>query len=334
VTGRRVRAEQALLGAVLSDPAGQQDVLDLVRRGDMHRPWHGQVLAAMRRLRGRGVPPGPLEVYEELKTDPDLPRPVSHDAVPLASLMEAAPRAGHAPAYAAMVIDGGIRQRIALAGSRMAQAGGDPDADLDAAFSVVGQARRELDACRARWEALPEPVRRDLPAPHRDDGEYAEAARRARAVRDEIGRLRTDLWTESSAAVEERLASIAQLLAETAAASASQRERLAQRRASREARPQGPEAEAAGAAALHDLCADPSQLASVRGWLQPGHFALPEHGELYAAIKDMHAAGRPVDPVTVSWEASRRGVQVDAADLAGGTGVFAWSNARKGSSAA
>jgi hypothetical protein len=45
------------------------------------------------------VPPGPLEVYEELKNDPDLPRPVSHDAVPLASLMEAAPRAGNAIAH-------------------------------------------------------------------------------------------------------------------------------------------------------------------------------------------------------------------------------------------
>jgi len=135
-----------------------------------------------------GVPPVPLEVYDELRKDPDLPRPVSHDAVPLASLMEAAPHPRHAPAYAAMVVDGGIRQRIGLAGSRMAQAGGDPGADLDAAFSVVGQARRELDACRARWEALPGPVRRELPAPHRDDGEYAEAVRRAKAVRDEIGR--------------------------------------------------------------------------------------------------------------------------------------------------
>jgi len=188
VAGRHVRAEQALLGAVLSDPAGEGSVLDLVQSGDMHRPWHGQVLAAMQHLRGRGVPPVPLEVYDELRKDPDLPRPVSHDAVPLASLMEAAPHPRHAPAYAAMVVDGGIRQRIGLAGSRMAQAGGDPGADLDAAFSVVGQARRELDACRARWEALPGPVRRELPAPHRDDGEYAEAVRRAKAVRDEIGR--------------------------------------------------------------------------------------------------------------------------------------------------
>jgi hypothetical protein len=48
-----VRAEQAMLGAVLSDPAGQPQVLDWVEPGDMCRPWHGQVLGAMQRLRGR-----------------------------------------------------------------------------------------------------------------------------------------------------------------------------------------------------------------------------------------------------------------------------------------
>ena len=57
----RIPAEQALLGSVLLDPAGQQQVLDLVESNDMYRPWHGQVLSAMQRLRGRGVTPGPLE---------------------------------------------------------------------------------------------------------------------------------------------------------------------------------------------------------------------------------------------------------------------------------
>lgn len=114
--GREIWAEQALLGAVLSDPAGQQHILDLVRRDDMRRPWHSQVLAAMQRLRERGGLPAPADVYGELKKDADLPRSVSHDAVPLASLMEAG-RAAHAPAYAGMVVDGGIRQRLAMAAS-------------------------------------------------------------------------------------------------------------------------------------------------------------------------------------------------------------------------
>jgi replicative DNA helicase len=92
-----IRAEQALLGAVLSDPAGQGHLLDLLEPDDMTRPYHGQVLAAMKRLRERGAEPGPLALHAELGHDPDLPRHVAHDGVLLANLMEAAPRPGHAP---------------------------------------------------------------------------------------------------------------------------------------------------------------------------------------------------------------------------------------------
>src|ERR1700733_11494856 len=105
---RSVRAEKAFLGAVLLDPAGQHGLLDLVVPGDMYRPWHGEVLAAMCRARARGALPGPAEAHRELRNDPDLPRTVAADAVPLASLMEAAPRPEHAPAYASMVVEGGI----------------------------------------------------------------------------------------------------------------------------------------------------------------------------------------------------------------------------------
>ena len=115
-----IRAEQAMLGAVLSDPAGQQHILDLVEPADMRRPWHGQVLAAMERLRQREVAPGPLEVYRELQNDPDLPSGIARNGVLLADLMEAAPRTMHAGAYAAMVIEGGIRQRMGLAAGRRA----------------------------------------------------------------------------------------------------------------------------------------------------------------------------------------------------------------------
>jgi len=157
-----VHAERALLGAVLLDPAGEQRVLDLVEVADMFRPWHAQVFAAMQRARGRGALPGPAEVYRELQNDPDLPRSVARDAVPLAGLMEAAPRARHAPAYAAMVIEGGIRRRLDLAGSRMVQASG--TGEVEAAWQQADRARRALDACTARWLALAAHLRRELPA--------------------------------------------------------------------------------------------------------------------------------------------------------------------------
>jgi hypothetical protein len=279
---RAIRAEQALLGAVLSDPAGQQHVLDLVEHGDMRRPWHGQVLAAMQRLRGRGVLPGPSEVYRELRKDPDLPRPVSHDGVPLANPIEAAPRAAHAPAYAAMVIDGDVRQRLALAGSRMTQAAEGAEGEpLEAALRMTGQARRELDACRARWQALPEPVRRDLPVPARGERDARQATRRASAVREEIARLRHDLRAGARAGAGERLTLIAQQLVDTAAASASHRERQAQGHGSREARPQGPDAEAAGIAALRDLAAG-----FARRCQGPGSFGRKPGSAVHRSIAD------------------------------------------------
>ena len=61
-------------------------------------------------------------------------------------------------------------------------------------------------------------------------------------------------------------------------------------------------------------------------WLRPDHFATPAQGETYAVMRDMRAAGRPVDPVTASHEASRRGVQ---ADLDDGTPAHAEASARE-----
>jgi hypothetical protein len=46
-------------------------------------------------------------------------------------------------------------------------------------------------------------------------------------------------------------------------------------------------------------------------------------------MKDMDAAGKPVDPVTIVWEAARRGLRADARRLEGGTGPFAISSARE-----
>jgi hypothetical protein len=312
---------------LLSDPAGQAHLLDLVEPGDMARPYHGQVLAAMRRLRGSGTDPGALAVYEEIKKDPDLPRTVSHDGVLLAGLMEAAPRADHAPAYAAMVIGSGIRQRVALAASRMTQAAGGQD--LEAALAMAARARQQLGRCQARWEALPAPMRRELPVPARDPHGRAGMIRSVAAVRDEVRELRRDLLAGARQGLEVRLASIARHVADVAAASADLRERQERARAAAEARPGGTDAEEAGARALRDLAASPAQISVVRGWLRPGHFARPGQGGLFAVMRDMAGAGQPVDPVTVSWEASRRGIETDAADLAGGTGLLAVASARE-----
>jgi replicative DNA helicase len=169
-----LHAERALLGAILFDPDGQRELLRLTTPDDFHRPWHGQVLAAMRRVDACGESPGPLEVYAELKTDPDLPRSVSHDAVLLADLLHDTPRSAHAPAYAGIVIGSAIRRRLTLAGGRLcqfAQATADPvdDRALETTRWVIAQESRALRNCWQRWTTLPTAVRQDLPASQRTE---------------------------------------------------------------------------------------------------------------------------------------------------------------------
>jgi replicative DNA helicase len=272
-----------------------------VERADMRRPWHGQVLAAMERLRQRGMAPGPIEVYRELRNDPDLPPGIARDGVLLADLMEAAPRTGHAGAYAAMVVEGGIRQRMLLAGSRIAQAA--ESGDLEAALDLAGRAHRELDRCRARWLALPETARRELPASRGEVPDHAETARRSAAAREDSMR------PDSTVA-------------------AGHDERQVYERVRGPGSPD-PAAAVAEARALRDLAAAPGRLAEVRGWLRAGHFARAGHGALYAVMQDMDMVGKPVDPVTVAWEAARRGVRADPDGLGGGTGLFAMASARE-----
>jgi DnaB-like helicase N terminal domain len=315
-----IRAEQAMLGSVLVDPEGQAWLTGVVDVDDMTRPYHGQVLAAMTRVRGRGASPDPVAVRDELAKDPDLPRLISRDGVLLADLMEAAPDSDHGPAYAAMVISTGIRRRVELTASRMRQAAESKDAG--SALRMARQARGELDRCQARWEALPEPMRRELP-PSPARGRPANITGRLATVRDEIRGLRNDLGVGSSEQLAGRLASIARQIADAAAASASQRERQAGEWLA------DPEAEEAGLRALRDLAGAPSQVAAVRGWLRPEHFTCASHGELYAVMVAMTDAGKPVDPLTVTWEAARRGLVLDAADLADGTGPFGVASARE-----
>jgi replicative DNA helicase len=315
-----IRAEQALLGSVLADPGGQAWLLDLIDPADLIRPYHRQVLAAMTRARGSGTAPGILAVYQQIKKDPELPRSASHDGVLLASLMEAAPRPGHAPSYAAMVISTGIQCVLTLSASRMQQAAESGDASV--AVRMAEQARDELECCQARWAALPEPMRRELPTPPRRS-RLAEIASQLTAARDQIRTLQQDVQAGPPHNLTKRLTPIARHVAQAAAASAELRERQAHHPNA------SPEAETAGAQALRDLTAAPSQIGTVKEWLQPEHFARRDHRDLYAVMLAMTDIGKPIDPVTVTWEATLREIPADAAALADGNAPFAVASARE-----
>lgn len=316
-----VEAEQALLGAILCEPVGQRHVLDLVEVDDMVRPWHGQVLAAMHRLRARDAPPSAAEVYRELQADPDLPRSVGLDAVPLAGLMEAAPRPEHASAYAAIVVEAEIRRRLQLTGSRLIQAA--EPGELEAALAQLAQTRVDLDGCAARWAAFPYSPRAEPASPPRlprrqpslrPSATEPPARGSSYSVRNNAASTHADPAADRY--LRTATTSDGQLTGEADGQSggASQRDERAR---------------AASAAALRDLIDDPSQLDAVGGWMRPSHFASAVHGKLYALLRDMSAARQLIDPVTVAWEAARHGLRTDPGRLVGGIGSFAVADARE-----
>ncbi|WP_393063040.1 DnaB-like helicase N-terminal domain-containing protein [Streptomyces sp. LN549] len=57
----------------------------------------------------------------------------------------------------------------------------------------------------------------------------------------------------------------------------------------------------------------PTAMDEVVGWLRPGDFAAPAHGQLYQCLGALHHRGEPIDHITLLWEAQRRGLLADGA---------------------
>jgi hypothetical protein len=114
--------------------------------------------------------------------------------------MEASPRTRHAPAYAAIVVDSGIRRRLELVGTRLTQAA--ESGDLDLMRHQAAHGRQEFEACRARWRALPERLRRELSFPSPNDHAVATVSRHAPVPGARIGRGRHGLVAGSASRLE------------------------------------------------------------------------------------------------------------------------------------
>ncbi|MFC4035167.1 DnaB-like helicase N-terminal domain-containing protein [Streptomyces polygonati] len=62
---------------------------------------------------------------------------------------------------------------------------------------------------------------------------------------------------------------------------------------------------------LAALTQRPFGMDEVVGWLRPGDFADPAHGQLYRCLGALHHRGEPIDQITLLWEAQRRGLLAD-----------------------
>ncbi|MFJ7946837.1 DnaB-like helicase N-terminal domain-containing protein [Streptomyces sp. NPDC096354] len=59
------------------------------------------------------------------------------------------------------------------------------------------------------------------------------------------------------------------------------------------------------------LAEQPRAMDQVVGWLRPGDFADPAHGQLYRCLGALHHRGEPIDRITLLWQAQRRGLLAD-----------------------
>ncbi|MFF3536406.1 DnaB-like helicase N-terminal domain-containing protein [Streptomyces sp. NPDC002466] len=249
-----LRAEQAVLGAVLLDP-GQLSHLDWLAPDHFYRPVHQALFAALRKLKNDSHP--------ALTAEKSVPLSWVTDAVDEASLhvrgltavyahtlISACPRSAHAPVYGRMVLEGAIHRSIAAHALRLHQA-----ARADALQGGVEESLHYADVLTGvlgdlarRWGTEPRPV-----TPATPPATIAAAPPPVRA--DQI-------------AEDERF-----LLAV-----------LAER---------------------------PKAMDKVVGWLRPGDFADPAHGQLYRCLAALHHRGEPIDRITLLWEAQRRGLLAD-----------------------
>ncbi|WP_326765310.1 helicase DnaB [Streptomyces sp. NBC_01591] len=159
-----LRAEQAVLGAVLIDP-GQLTRLDWLAPDHFYRPVHQALFGALRTLRDDG--------HSALSDDGPVPLSWVNNAVDEAglhvrglttsyahTLISACPRFEHAPVYGRMVLEGAIHRTIAQHAIRLHQA-----ARADAVQGEVEGALRTADVLTGvltdlarRWGTDPRPV--------------------------------------------------------------------------------------------------------------------------------------------------------------------------------
>jgi replicative DNA helicase len=158
-----LRAEEALLGAVLLDP-GQLDRLAWLHPGDFYRPAHAALFSAARsaeRPSGPGpVPVGwPNRILAEAAT-----RTRGLGASHLHALVGACPHAHHAPVYGRMVLEGAIHRSVLQHATRLHQAvrGARVRGDASQAVGSAEVFSLHLDAAARRWGSTP---RTTAPAP-------------------------------------------------------------------------------------------------------------------------------------------------------------------------
>ncbi|MFI9273996.1 DnaB-like helicase N-terminal domain-containing protein [Kitasatospora sp. NPDC052896] len=161
-----LRAEQAVLGAVLLDPA-QLASLAWLEPGHFYRPAHRALFAAMRDLHHAGQPVLDAEGNVPLDWVTGTVAEASRNVRGLSpsyahTLIAACPRPGHAAMYGRMVLEGAIHRTVTEHAVRLHQAAradalqGEVDGALHQADVLAGV----LSDLARRWGTQPRPAAR------------------------------------------------------------------------------------------------------------------------------------------------------------------------------
>ncbi|MEW5626540.1 DnaB-like helicase N-terminal domain-containing protein [Streptomyces hydrogenans] len=162
-------AEQALLGAVLLDP-GQLAQLEWLAPDHFYRPVHQALFGALRKLRGDGHPaaegegPVPLSWVTDAVAEAGL-----HVRGLTASyahvLISACPRAGHAPVYGRMVLEGASHHTVTEHAVRLHQEArmGALRGEVEGTLHYADVLTEVLTDLARRWGTEPRPVAPAVP---------------------------------------------------------------------------------------------------------------------------------------------------------------------------
>jgi replicative DNA helicase len=166
-------AEQAVIGALLLEPARFSEVSEWLEPDDFDGLAERQAYEAIRDITASGTPATPSTVSELLQSS-GATRPGSADAPFLVSCMQACPVASRAAVYGRMVLDTSIRRRVSIqvAGLRHRAEQAVTTTDLNMVFARVDRVRRDVERlhlreAKADQSFSPTPLRADdlPPAP-------------------------------------------------------------------------------------------------------------------------------------------------------------------------
>ncbi|GAA1890548.1 DnaB-like helicase N-terminal domain-containing protein [Streptantibioticus ferralitis] len=167
-----IEAEQAVLGAVLLDPGQLDSLAGWLSPDHFFRPAHQAVFAAMLTLRSRGhsalTAKGEVPLAWVTDTFAEAARSIRGLTPSYAhTLVAACPRAGNAPVYGRMVLEGAIHRSVLEHATRLRQVA-HTDALQGVADNTVGHVQilnNVLDDLSRRWGTDPKP----LPPPNHFD---------------------------------------------------------------------------------------------------------------------------------------------------------------------